>query len=110
MPRIRSEPTDGTLTILDAALGRGVMDAFNAVLRCDRDQTPPGKISRRGRELRGTAGRAAAGKKEDNRGPTIARLPVCWKVEANFQIALRSGLVHRDGFVVDRKDIGLDRL
>src|SRR5713101_4337474 len=109
MPCIRSEPTDGALAILDAALRRGVMDAFNAVLGCGRDQAARGKIFRRGRELRGTASRATAGKKEDDRGPTIARLPVWRKIEVDSQITLRRGLIHRHRFVVDRMDIRLDR-
>jgi hypothetical protein len=39
MPRIHSQPANGALAVLDAALGRRVMDAFNPVLRCSRDPT-----------------------------------------------------------------------
>src|ERR1039457_1117321 len=82
------------LAILDAALRRRVMDAFNAVLGCGSDQAARGKIFRRGRELRGTAGRATAGKKEDDRRPTIARVPLWRKIEVDPQITLRRGLIH----------------
>src|SRR5579864_5488427 len=101
MPRIRSEPTDGTLAILDAALWRRVVDAFNAVFGCGRDQAARCKIFRRGRKLGGAAGRATAAKKEDDGGPTVARLPVWRKIDADSQITLGRGLIHLHGFVVD---------
>src|SRR5690349_13947584 len=101
MPRIHSEPTYGSLAILHAAFRRRVMDSFTPVLGCGRDQAARGKIYRRGREQSGAAGRATADKKEDDGGPTIARIPVWRKIEVDSQITLRRGLVHRRGFVVD---------
>src|SRR5580700_6068280 len=110
MPRIHSEPTDGALAVLDAALRRRVMDALNAVLGCGRNQAARGKIFRRGRELRGAAGHATAGKKEDDGGPAITRPPVWRKVDVDSQITLWRGLIHRHGLVIDGMEIRVDRL
>src|SRR4051812_44624199 len=101
MPRMHSQPTDGALAILYAALRWRVMDAFNAVLGCGRDDAAPGKIFCCGRELRGSSGRATAAKKEDDHGPAIARFPVRRKIEVDSQIPLRRGLIHGHGFVID---------
>jgi hypothetical protein len=83
---------------------------FNAVLGCARDQAARGKIFRGSRELRGAASRATAGKKEDDGGPTIARLPVWRKIDVDSQITLWRGLIDRHGFVVDGMDVRFDRL
>src|SRR5438128_1926730 len=104
-PRIQAEPAHGALTILDTALRRRVMDALNPVLGRGRDEAAGCKILRRGRELRGTASRAATAEEQDNSGPAIARLPVGWEIKIDFQISLRRGLIYRHGFVVDRIDI-----
>src|SRR5438128_1498060 len=97
MPRIQTQPAYGAFAIFDAALRKRMVNAFDAVLRRGRDQATSREVFRRRCELRWTSRGAATTKEEDHRRPPVGRFPIWWKVEIDFQIALRCGLVANDG-------------